>query len=398
MKMEKDMNEDHPIDRFFRSGLKEPDIPFDERDWKALSKKMQNDGSNNPSKTIWISGMLTLFLLITAGVYLNRIIEKKETRETVRDDVGNVPKTEGAYSQDASQPQVVFSENNTEIVQIDRIPHTEIPPDRRATTDPKEFISVDENIDQSLPRTRNLTSESIVKTNLSLEPISISREIKPLHPTMPTVAVAYATTAIEKPNRRKEGSIVSLVTAPDLSGDRALKGQLSGNLGITLSLPLYNRWSFTGGLIYTRKNYNTPFYNYQSSEGWTGYGSLPSRVDAICKVLDIPILLNYKLIDRERHAWLLSGGLSSYIMLNEDYTFTYEDPGKYPYHYNLRNENRHFLSVFHLGVSYRKRIGKHWGVSVQPFMKVPFRGVGEGQIKLYSTGVSFSVDLYPSTR
>src|SRR5690606_37830040 len=51
------MKDKHPIDKLFRDTLNDPDLPFDEKEWKALAKKM------SPQK----KGRATLLVCIGCG-------------------------------------------------------------------------------------------------------------------------------------------------------------------------------------------------------------------------------------------------------------------------------------------------------------------------------------------
>ena len=86
-------------------------------------------------------------------------------------------------------------------------------------------------------------------------------------------------------------------------------------------------------------------------------------------------------------------GLSSYFMLREDYQFNYADSyATGPAHYTVINKNRNILSVLNLDVTYTHQINSKFGVTVQPYTKVPLSDVGYSQVRLQSTGVALGIN------
>jgi hypothetical protein len=56
------------------------------------------------------------------------------------------------------------------------------------------------------------------------------------------------------------------------------------------------------------------------------------------------------------------------------------------------NKNRNILSVLNLDVTYTHQINSKFGVTVQPYTKVPLSDVGYSQVKLQSTGVALGIN------
>ncbi|MEX0929098.1 MAG: hypothetical protein WDZ53_06800, partial [Balneolales bacterium] len=77
----------------------------------------------------------------------------------------------------------------------------------------------------------------------------------------------------------------------------------------------------------------------------------------------------------------------------EDYHFSYDsdDPALWE-GWSDNTGSRHWLSNAGFSVGYELDIHRHWSLRAEPFLKVPIRGVGWGNVKLYSMGsfVSFN--------
>src|SRR5690606_40671317 len=142
----------------------------------------------------------------------------------------------------------------------------------------------------------------------------------------------------------------------------------------------------SAGALYAKKLYQSNLANYRPGNPvYSQY--TPLSVDADCDVLDIPVNINVDILRQRQTTWFASTGISSYLMLKETYDYTYP-----PHQYGdlkqltLRNQNRHVLGIGNLSVGYRRQLGGAVNLTVQPFVKVPLTGIGNGKIRLYSSG------------
>ena len=123
----------------------------------------------------------------------------------------------------------------------------------------------------------------------------------------------------------------------------------------------------------------------------------PESVDGRCSMFDIPVNVRYDLIVKPQQGgrlpnrWFVSGGVTSFIMNNETYKYTY------PLHtYNQTSEysvnsGGYGFSHLNLSVGYEQSINQRLSWQVEPFMKVPMKGVGFFKVRLISTGAFFSL-------
>jgi Fe-S cluster assembly iron-binding protein IscA len=167
--------------------------------------------------------------------------------------------------------------------------------------------------------------------------------------------------------------------------------QLSTGVGLFFTYPIFKRWSVTSGLAIAKKVYSADStnYNYVNNLGSRYY---LTNIDAVCTVYEIPILLNYTIKAKAKESYLLSAGLSSYLMRKEAYDYTYLYNGEYvKYAYLYENQNKHILSVLALSASYKRSINKSFSYQLTPYARLPLTGVGNGKVKLYSIGLGVSL-------
>ncbi|QNF31984.1 hypothetical protein HUW51_04300 [Adhaeribacter swui] len=187
---------------------------------------------------------------------------------------------------------------------------------------------------------------------------------------------------------------VSLVFGPDFSTVGFVKPEkASTNVGVLLSYHFSKRWAISTGAVRARKVYGAKPEDYHPGANyWPPGAHLPTSINAVCKVLDIPINVRYAVVALPRQSIYVQTGLSSYIMLHEDYRYDYWNYGKpYSKHWIVSNQNRHFFQVLNLSLGYSKQIRPGISVGAEPFVKIPLSGVGAGKVNLTSLGAFFSL-------
>ncbi len=192
---------------------------------------------------------------------------------------------------------------------------------------------------------------------------------------------------------------IGVLASSDLNGVNSSfqQSKIGGNFGAIFSVTL-KKWTISTGAQYDIKPYLTSFDNYHTAYQ---FPTNPSSVKADCRMLDIPLNVNYQVYHQRANSITIGTGLSSYFMLREDYKFNYDNGGAYGYdgstptgpsHYTVVNRNHNILSVLNIDATYTHQINSKFGVTVQPYTKVPLSDVGASQVRLQSTGVAFGIN------
>ncbi len=175
--------------------------------------------------------------------------------------------------------------------------------------------------------------------------------------------------------------------APDYSGV-SFKGNKAGfGLGATVSYNLSNRLSVVTGGFYSKKVYEIRESGYGSYNRLWRQIQEPDQIDASCHVIEIPVNLRLDLISMDRSNVFISSGLSTYFMMTEDYLFTYsrEGPNAIP-GINVKGENNHVFSIYNLSLGIQRRLTDRFGIEIEPYIKIPFEGIGVRDVNLTSSG------------
>ena len=192
---------------------------------------------------------------------------------------------------------------------------------------------------------------------------------------------------------------LGVIASSDLNGVNSSfqQSKIGGNFGATFSAT-FKKWTISTGAQYDVKPYLTSFDNYHTSYQ---FPTNPSSVRADCRMLDIPLNVNYRVYRQRANSISIGTGLSSYFMLREDYQFNYDNgtasgyggaTATSPLHYTVVNRNHNILSVLNIDATYTHQISSKFGVTVQPYTKVPLSDVGASQVRLQSTGVAFGIN------
>jgi len=162
------------------------------------------------------------------------------------------------------------------------------------------------------------------------------------------------------------------------------------NVGLLFSAGVFNKLSITTGANYSTKPYNTDIANYHTA--YT-FKVDPSQIEADCRVLDIPINVDYQLYNKNRNKFSIGTGLSSYIMLHESYQYYYTDPTtKGPAGFTVPGQGKYFFGIANLQATYTRQVNSKFGLSVQPYMKLPLSNIGYSQVRLQTAGVAVGVN------
>lgn len=193
---------------------------------------------------------------------------------------------------------------------------------------------------------------------------------------------------------------LSILAAPDLNGVGTFQQSKVGtNIGLLFSAGVSKKLTISTGVIYSAKPYVTNFQDYHTAYQFPSTD--PVNVTADCRMLDIPINIGYQVYAKQQNKISIGTGLSSYLMLHQDYTFNYATayPAG-PTNYTVKNNGNYYLGVLNLNATYQRQLNSKFGISIQPYLKLPLAEVGYAKVRLQTTGVAVGLtwNLNPSLK
>jgi hypothetical protein len=443
-------NHSDKLERFFQKAASRPDIDFNEEDWKKLEARLNARGPQL-SATASVARKLAATIVVTAlfvsgiihwnlpdailvkGNQENGIIEKNEHAgdqivgaNPARDQASNnmalneTKPAEGKSSlQDAAQASVELS---NEKALRDR------QPSEYEISRPLQDVRINKNA------SRHIADESIagaatngipvVKTHPDassvrvLPPQKINQELIPRltasaesikQKALTPLSGAEKVEGLSEEANVNEGSAsddkkvlaspklsLLLSLAPDFSSTSLDYYSSPGRaFGAMVHYHLKNRWSLAAGLIQNNKKYTGDGEDYQPPKGYWKYytnGITPQSVDGSCSVLEIPVMVQYTITDFGRSRLCVATGASSYIMSDESYQYSFSEPNPGAKEgWESTRSSRFFFNMINFTVAFEHQIVPGLLLGVEPYFKVPIEKIGWSNLKLYSTGASFTL-------
>jgi hypothetical protein len=430
------MEEENDLDQLFKRGLNDPEIPFNELDWEKMERKLDAKEKKRivPLWLITASGIAAVLAIFLSWYFLAPVpADKNELKNPVTDHpVKPGTKKEnpvvkpgpGVEQQDTSGQRVIIGQPSTgyalhteKIITRPVVPIADnqgfpVNSDEKPAQDIGEltplYVPFQPLLRSGLPK-GNITAlvlpmvkpgvkQPVQETDSSLlakKANALANSKDPFGRIDPAAVARNVKKKMETDLAQQHNLILSAMAGPDISSAKTTTStKVSSNLGMLATYAFTPKISVTSGAMYANKLYNYSYTSGNSGREW--------EVDANCDVLDIPVNVNYKLLNKKSISVSINTGLSSYFMLKEKYDYTSGEPGAEQRNstVNISNENQHIFGVANVSVTFDHQISRNLSVGVQPFAKVPLTGIGFTDANLKSAGVAFSLNigLFPAKK
>jgi hypothetical protein len=418
---------------------------YDEQAWNRMEKLLDRHLPQNENRRRGAFFFLLLFVLLGGGGWL--LIDKPWQKETLASQTENtVPYPLKLNPDPVPATPVSEAKKENDDPELNKPDSPGLPANQdkstaslivKQTDQPASSIRNPVRTDKPIAETKDpliapLTSKEVSKINETVNPVIDVTDQKtgitspvssadPLKsnstpPTKPDANLLLSPLAanptvsnksevtLNKPDkkektRKKNEFFFTLSTGPDITAVESGKtGDVKMLVGAGVGYSFLDRFSVRTGFYSARKVYSASPDDYYPPPGfWTTYPYM-EKIDADCRVYEIPLSLSYNFGKGKKQTWFASAGVSSYIMKQEDYDYYYKyvaGGATYKHSYSIKNENKHFLSTLTFSGGYQRNFGKIFSVSAEPYVKLPIAGVGFGKVKLNSAGVMFSLGIKP---
>jgi len=191
---------------------------------------------------------------------------------------------------------------------------------------------------------------------------------------------------------KKPRLAVTVLASADVNGVNSFSNTNAGkNIGMLLSAR-FNKLTISTGAYYSFKPYDMPFSSYSPNSGYR-FKYSPQTVTADCRMLDIPLNIDYQVFAKNKNAITVGTGISSFIMLKESYQYNYATSHVYGLSsYNVSNPDKYLFSSVNFQANYRRQINSKVGVNIMPYVKVPLNDIGYSRVKLQTVGVAVGLN------
>jgi Outer membrane protein beta-barrel domain len=173
------------------------------------------------------------------------------------------------------------------------------------------------------------------------------------------------------------------------------KSSVAAKYGFGLGYEFTKKLSVQTGFYVSNKKYSGGNGDYTPKAGTYLSTVNIQKVDALCKIYEIPVSVRYTFLQKKSLYYYATIGASSYIMKNEDYNYFYLKYNSLQTRFYNYTGNTHLFSNAIFSVGMEKKLNPNFALQVEPYFTIPLKGVGEGSLKLYSTALQLGLKYRP---
>jgi hypothetical protein len=192
---------------------------------------------------------------------------------------------------------------------------------------------------------------------------------------------------------------LGVLVAPDFSSVNSVAGDRPGSsIGLTVDYQFTNRWYIGTGLLISRKNYAAAPQDYHAPESWLRTNNINNLdyVKGSFNMLEIPLNLRYDFSTTGNTLFFISAGASSYVNTSENCSYYYNHFGSlWMKEFQYAGHQGYLFSAIDLSVGVETGISNSLSLVIAPYMKLPSRNIGFGQVELSSFGINFALKFAP---
>ena len=421
------------MDELFRRAAENYPLDTKSSDWNKVLSALQNPEDkkggqkDNRRRYLWLLLLLPLGWICTrynmAGNENEKITGKTPPTSTfsAADEANKSLTPENSL--DKKNKNLPYSQKPAKTENAEKIPEknadaslekkllpdftiTAIDNNKRTTNAVKQLVSNSE-----LTKTKKERFESSRLRTTSLKPINIenstTENFSLIEKNIPAVAMhnyilpenkktdTASVAKITSPKKPVKKFYIGLIVGIDATTVKFQKMENAGySLGLLIGYELNKKWSVETGFFWDKKFYYTEGQYFNTEKIYIPPNSRITDVKGNCKMIELPIIIKYNFSFSKKSSWFATAGLSSYFMKKEDYNYIYyySSTGISVARYkSYSNSSSQLFSVVQLSGGYTHKLGKFAVLRLEPYVKLPVKGVGIGKIPLLSTGFNVGI-------
>ena len=192
--------------------------------------------------------------------------------------------------------------------------------------------------------------------------------------------------------QKEYGLYAGIVIGPDIS---TVKFQSIKNIGISMGVLvgyyINSRISLESGVSWDIKSYYSIGKYFNTKNIPSNYNVKIENVEGVCNMIEVPVSIKYNLTTGKKHL-SIAMGVSSYIMKKEKYNYVITKNGQqYQYSSTYKNASTNLLAAANFSVGYNTTLKKNISLRIEPYLKIPLKGIGFGSLPIMSTGLNIGI-------
>lgn len=192
-----------------------------------------------------------------------------------------------------------------------------------------------------------------------------------------------------------------VLAAPDFASVNSLAGDRPGStIGLTVDYQFANHWYIGSGLLLDRKIFAARAQDFHAPPGFYQDNGMHGDVDLIkgsFEMLELPLNLRYDFSVTGSTLFFVSGGVSSYLLTSENNNYYWHPPFQFRTEcMSVSSPDKTFLfSALNLSMGVETGLSNSLSLLIAPYVKIPTRGIGIGQVQMSTVGINFALKFAP---
>jgi Outer membrane protein beta-barrel domain len=190
-----------------------------------------------------------------------------------------------------------------------------------------------------------------------------------------------------------KGFYVGFIGGPDFSTVKFQSvEQLGYSLGALAGYRFNKHFAVETGLLWDKKFYYTEGKYFSKDQLYIPPSASILNVNGNCYMFEIPVSLRYDFAHSSRNGFFITGGMSSYLMKQQNYTaLVSNSSSQWPASFSSDNASNYFFSIVQLSGGYEFAINGNNKIRIEPYVKIPLQGIGIGSLPISSTGIYLGI-------
>ncbi len=195
---------------------------------------------------------------------------------------------------------------------------------------------------------------------------------------------------------------IGISFAPDFSKVKYVyeNYHIGTSIGVTIGYQLFHNLSVNSGVLYADKYYQADGDDFHQQQQQLNPALANEHVEFVrgsFKMIELPLNLRYDFSADGNTTFFVNGGLSSYFMLDQsnDY-FCHDYVGAQRWIKQTDGQNQNYwFSMLNLSLGFETFLQKNISLQIDPYVKVPLRNIGVGNMRLSSYGINIGIKYSP---
>lgn len=195
----------------------------------------------------------------------------------------------------------------------------------------------------------------------------------------------------KNPFQKSKGFYFGIAAGPSFSEVKSQGLKKAGiDVGVLAGYQLSNNFSAETGVLFSKKYYYSDgkYFNMSKMPANMQVESL----EGSSAVFEIPVKMRYRVTTGNKNYLSFSAGLSSFILTKEKNDYRLLVSGVQQNMISIYKATHSYINAsVNLSVGYERKISKYSSVRIEPYLKIPLKGIGIGSMHVMSTGLQIAV-------